>query len=92
MPVAAGMGAVPAALLEPLGVAIHALDLARLRPMETVAVLGAGPIGLLLMQVARASGAGRVFVVDPLEYRVEVGRRLGADEVATRADAIMDWT
>ncbi|HVF62968.1 MAG TPA: alcohol dehydrogenase catalytic domain-containing protein, partial [Casimicrobiaceae bacterium] len=47
-------------LLEPLGVAIHACDLARLRLMETVAVLGCGPIGLLLVQLARLSGAQSV--------------------------------
>jgi L-iditol 2-dehydrogenase len=87
-----GMDAVTAALLEPLGVAIHALDLARLQPMETVAILGAGPIGLLLMLVARASGAGRVFLVDPLEYRAEAGRRLGADEAGAEVGAVTGWT
>jgi L-iditol 2-dehydrogenase len=92
VPVPPGFDATTAALLEPLGVAIHALDLARLRPMDTVAVLGAGPIGLLLVQVARASGAGRVFAVDPLPYRAEAARRLGADEAAGRHDAIAAWT
>jgi L-iditol 2-dehydrogenase len=70
-----------AALLEPLGVAIHALDLARLRPMETVAVLGAGPIGLLLLQVAKSCGAAEVHMVDPLAYRLQAALALGADSV-----------
>ncbi len=74
-----GFDAATAALLEPLGVAIHALDLARLKPMESVAVLGAGPIGLLVMQVARWCGAGRLLVVDPLGYRRELALTLGAD-------------
>ncbi len=74
-----GFDAPTAALLEPLGVAIHALDLARLKPMSSVAVLGAGPIGLLIMQVARWSGAGNLTVVEPLAYRRELALKLGAD-------------
>jgi len=79
VPLPNGFDAATAALLEPLGVAIHALDLARLRPMESVAVLGAGPIGLLIMQVARWCGAGQLTVVEPLEYRRELALKLGAD-------------
>lgn len=74
-----GFDAATAALLEPLGVAIHALDLARLKPMESVAVLGAGPIGLLIMQVARWCGAGHLTVIEPLAYRRELALKLGAD-------------
>lgn len=78
--------------LEPLGIAIHALDLARLRPMESVAVLGAGPIGLLLTQVARSSGAGDLYVIDPLEYRQEAAYQMGATQVAASHQAIADLT
>ena len=74
-----GFDAAAAALLEPLGVAIHALDLAHLKPMESVAVLGAGPIGLLIMQVARWCGAGQLSVIEPLEYRRKLAVKLGAD-------------
>lgn len=78
VPVPEGFDAATAALLEPLGVAVHALDLARLRPMESVAVLGAGPIGLLILQVARWCGAGEITVVDPVAYRRDLARELGA--------------
>jgi len=81
-----------AAMLEPLGIAIHALDLAHLRPLETVAVLGAGPIGLLLLQVARHAGAGEVYVVDPLSYRLQTAANLGASSVATSHGTIDEWT
>lgn len=74
-----GMDAATAALLEPLGIAVHALDLAHLKPMASVAVLGAGPIGLLIAQVARLCGAGQLIVVEPLEYRRELALKLGAD-------------
>src|SRR5204863_7937602 len=58
-----------AAILETLGVAIHAMDLARPRLMETVAVLGCGPVGLLLVQLARLAGAGKIVAIDPGEAR-----------------------
>ncbi len=92
VPIPPDFDAATAALLEPLGVAIHALDLARVRPMDTVAVLGAGPIGLLLVQVARQAGAGQVFAIDPLGYRARAARALGADDAAERHDAIAEWT
>ncbi len=79
VPLPEGFDAATAALLEPLGVAIHALDLARLKPMASVAVLGAGPIGLLIMQVARWCGAGQLTVIEPLEYRRQLALTLGAD-------------
>jgi L-iditol 2-dehydrogenase len=47
-----------AAMLEPLGVAIHAFDLGHVRLGASVAVVGCGPIGLMLLQVARVGGAG----------------------------------
>lgn len=81
-----------AALLEPLGVAIHAVDLAEIQPMESVAVLGAGPIGLLLVQVAQVAGAGACYVVDPQAYRTEVAARVGADATADRFRAVDEWT
>jgi L-iditol 2-dehydrogenase len=69
------------ALLEPLGVAVHANDLAHQRIAATVAVIGCGPIGLCLLQLARASGAVQVIATDPLGHRAEAAGRLGADVV-----------
>ena len=67
------------ALLEPLGVAIHAVGLGHVRRGCDVLVVGAGPIGVLAVQVARQSGAARVFVVEPLEHRRMAALRNGAD-------------
>jgi L-iditol 2-dehydrogenase len=67
------------AMLEPLGVAVHAHDLGHQRVGDTVVVVGCGPIGLCLMQVAKAAGAQRVLVADPLPHRAEAALRLGAD-------------
>lgn len=57
------------ALLEPLGVAIHAVGVGHVRTGADVLVVGAGPIGQLVVQVARRQGAARVFAVEPLEHR-----------------------
>lgn len=77
-------------LLEPLGVAVHAVDLAHLRPGWTVAVVGCGPIGLMLVQIAAAAGC-QVVAVEPLAHRRDAALRSGAaralapDEVARRS-------
>jgi L-iditol 2-dehydrogenase len=72
---------VAGALLEPLGVALHAFDLGHVRLAADVAVVGCGPIGLLLIQVARAAGARTVIAVDPLEHRRAAAARAGAHSV-----------
>lgn len=77
-PLPAGMSYETGALLEPLGVAIHAVDLAKIRLADTVAVLGAGPIGLLVIRLAALSGAVRVFATDVRTDRVEAARAFGA--------------
>jgi L-iditol 2-dehydrogenase len=86
-PLPAGFTAADGAMLEPLGVAIHAVDLAHLRVGASVGVFGCGPIGLLLLQVARAAGAATIVAVDPLPHRLEAARRFGADLVVTPDEA-----
>ena len=74
------------AILEPLGVAVHALDLGHVHLGAEVAVVGCGPIGLLLVQVARAAGARVVLAVDPLAHRREAAERAGAEQVVAPED------
>ena len=69
-----------AAMLEPLQVGVHAVNLACVRPDETVAVVGAGCIGLGCMETARVAGAGRLIVTDKLDYRLKLARKLGATD------------
>lgn len=78
-PVPEAMSAAQAAMIEPLAVALHAIDLANLKPGETVAILGLGPIGLLTAQAARLAGAGRIFGCDLLDYRVSASKQYGVD-------------
>ncbi|UFN47367.1 alcohol dehydrogenase catalytic domain-containing protein [Roseomonas sp. OT10] len=87
-----GFTPLDAVMLEPLGVAIHAVDLAKPRLLERVAVLGCGPIGLLLLQVLKAAGAGEVLAVDPLEHRRAMAARLGADRAGSSVGDIQGWT
>jgi len=77
-----------AAVLEPAAVALHALRRGRVRAGDTVAVAGAGPIGLLIAQLARIAGSRRVIVSDVSEARLAMARDLGATETvnATTAD------
>ena len=75
------IGDAEAALLEPATVVTHALRRTPVREDEPVIVLGAGPIGLLALQLARAGGAGAVVVLEPEPSRAELARALGADHV-----------
>jgi L-iditol 2-dehydrogenase len=79
------------AMLEPLGVALWALGLGHVPFGGRVAVTGAGPIGLLLVQLLRAAGAARVVAVEPLAHRREAAARWGADEVVTPVDDISGY-
>jgi L-iditol 2-dehydrogenase len=76
------------ALLETLGIAIHALDLGHVRPGSTVGVFGLGPVGLLLVQLARLAGASEVLATDVLPHRLDAGKGLGARVFEASADAI----
>lgn len=67
-----------AAMLEPLGVAIHAVELGKLEGGMRVGVFGCGPIGLLTLQVARCAGVREIFATEPLRHRLEVAKNFGA--------------
>ena len=76
------------ALVEPLAVAIHGLDLARLGDGATVGVIGCGPIGLMLVALSRAAGAMAIVATDPARHRLDAATAMGATSVveATESD------
>ncbi|MGC9450080.1 MAG: zinc-dependent alcohol dehydrogenase [Oceanipulchritudo sp.] len=76
-PVPESMSNATAALLEPLGVSLHAADLGRIRVGDTVAVIGCGPIGILIARLALLSGASLVRAFDLLEWRVRFAAEWG---------------
>ncbi|MBK9925202.1 MAG: zinc-binding dehydrogenase [Anaerolineales bacterium] len=75
------------AMLEPLGVAIHTVDLGHLKAGMTVGVFGCGPIGLMIIQMAKLSGAATIFATDKLPHRVEAAKRFGADQAYLVGDS-----
>lgn len=87
-PIPARMSFEEATLAEPLAVGMHSVRLASIRAGETVAVFGAGPIGLLTIAALRATGAGRIWVVEPVAHRRELARGVGADVVLEPTEAV----
>jgi L-iditol 2-dehydrogenase len=87
-----------AALAEPLACVINGLEMCRIGLGDTVAVIGAGPAGIMMMRLARSFGATRVIAVQRSRARVEEARRLGGgDEVICSQDgdpiaAVLDLT
>jgi threonine dehydrogenase-like Zn-dependent dehydrogenase len=77
---------VGAALTEPVAVAAHAANLTPIERNETLVVVGAGLIGLLLLQVLRSGHSGRIIAVDLDASRLELARKLGADEALLATD------
>ena len=97
VPVPDGMTFAQITLLEPLAVMLHILELVEIRLGDTVAVMGAGPIGLLMASVARIAGASRVFVADRVPHRLKLAASLGADlavdlQSGRFADTVLDLT
>jgi L-iditol 2-dehydrogenase len=88
LPIAGGMSFSEATLAEPLAIALHSLRLASIRPGETVAVIGAGPIGLLTIAALRAVKAARVWAVEPLAHRRELALGIGADAAIEPGEAV----
>jgi L-iditol 2-dehydrogenase len=74
------------ALVEPLAVAVHAVGRVRLKRGDSVAVFGAGAIGLLVLMLVRLSGAGDVFSLDVQDFRLKKALELGATGVFDNRD------
>jgi len=74
------------AMLEPLGVAIHAVDLGKLTSGAHIGIFGCGPIGLLTLEMARVMGATRIVATDRLQHRLDLATELGATETFQATD------
>jgi L-iditol 2-dehydrogenase len=70
-----------AAMIEPLAVAMHAVNLTPVDLFDPVVIIGSGTIGLLTLLAARARGAGHVIMTDRSAHRLDLARTLGADDV-----------
>jgi len=79
-----------AAITEPLACVLHGVEEARVKMGDTVAIIGAGPIGLLHLLTVKKMGAEKVAVIDLVEERLSFAEKLGADETvnAGKKDAV----
>jgi L-iditol 2-dehydrogenase len=89
-PLPQGLGFEKAAMVEPVSIAVHAVERAGIHLGDSVVVIGCGIIGLLTIQAARLAGAGQVIAVDLVDYKLEEARRLGADHAVNpkKTDAV----
>lgn len=67
------------AMAEPVACCLHGIDMCEIQPGHQVVVIGGGMIGLLMLQLAKLAGAAKVALLEPVENKREVGRKLGAD-------------
>ena len=67
------------AMTEPVACCLHGLDMCEIQPGHQVVVIGGGMIGLLMLQLAKLAGAAKIALLEPVEAKREVGRKLGAD-------------
>lgn len=94
----ADMDFLTATLIEPTAVIVHIFELHPVRIGDTVAILGAGPIGLLCANMARMAGASRIFIADQVTHRLRIARQMDEQLIAinTRttsvAQTVMDGT
>ncbi|MBY0503089.1 MAG: alcohol dehydrogenase catalytic domain-containing protein [Bryobacteraceae bacterium] len=94
-PIPAALSYDQATLIEPLSVILHLFELRPLAPGETVAITGAGPIGMLAGAVARSRGAAAVIVSDPRPHRRALAEKMGAHlavEPSQFAASVFDLT
>jgi L-iditol 2-dehydrogenase len=96
--VPAAMDYITASLIEPTAVVVHVFELTRMRTGDTVAVLGAGPIGLLCACFAKLAGASQVFIMDRVAHRLRIARQIDPTITTVHApqedvvQAVMDST
>ncbi len=90
VPLPQGLEFEKAAMVEPVSIAVHAVERAGIHLGDSVVVIGCGIIGLLTIQAARLAGAGQVIAVDLVDYKLEEARRLGADHTVNpkKTDAV----
>ncbi|WP_242876028.1 zinc-dependent alcohol dehydrogenase family protein [Cellulosilyticum sp. I15G10I2] len=74
-----GMDALTAAMTEPVSCCLHGIDLCNIKLGDEVLVIGGGPIGLMMLQMAKMAGASKIILSEPVEEKRELALKLGAD-------------
>lgn len=68
-----------AAMTEPVACCVHGIDMCKISCGDTVAVIGGGMIGMIMLQLAKISGAGKLIMIEPVAEKREIAKKLGAD-------------
>lgn len=68
-----------AAMTEPVACCVHGIDMCNISCGDTVAVIGGGMIGMIMLQLAKISGAGKLIMIEPVAKKREIAEKLGAD-------------
>ncbi|MDD3141190.1 MAG: zinc-dependent alcohol dehydrogenase family protein [Lachnospiraceae bacterium] len=74
-----GMDAITAAMAEPISCCLHGIDLCNINVGDEVLIIGGGPIGLIILQLARMAGASKVILSEPVSEKRALAKMLGAD-------------
>lgn len=88
----ATMTAEQSAMLESLGVCIHAIDLAKPRLMESIAVFGCGGVGLGIIQLLTKSGCHQIIAIDPQKHRIDKAAEIGAGVTGSNIELVSSAT
>jgi threonine dehydrogenase-like Zn-dependent dehydrogenase len=85
------------AFIEPVSCVLHGIDRAKIKVGDTVVILGAGTIGLMMLQSVHSAGASTIFMIEPLEQKRTIAHKLGAEYVLNPnemkiQEAVMDIT
>lgn len=75
---AEGLSFIEAAMAEPISCCLHGIDLCDIKSGDTVLVMGGGPIGMIMMQLAKNAGASKVIMSEPVEEKRAQAKKLGA--------------
>ena len=68
-----------AAMTEPVACCVHGIDMCNISCGDTVAIIGGGMIGMIMLQLAKLSGAGKLIMIEPVVSKHEIAKKLGAD-------------
>ena len=80
-----------AAVIEPLAVAVHAVRRSGFKPLDSTAIIGAGPIGILVGLVLKESGASRIIISDISEGRLALCKEFGFETINSSKESLADY-
>ena len=79
-----------ACMIEPISVCLHGIDRCNIRPGYKVAVSGGGSIGLVILQLAKMSGASRLTLIEPIQEKRDLAKKFGTGESSAFINGILD--